>query len=193
MKRVVLAFTLLALGIAGSTRMADAGMSEAAVGRVVRFLGSFRGTPVPPEWDGIWTTIDSTYFNCEISFAPPTPGADTICAGATFEQPSDPGFNVTCSGTSDATTFSMQCAGTADLGGGCTGTVAFTIDGTRTGGTFKRVSVMNFTPTTPTAECIAACIRTVSYGTRTGPAPTEYCATTEAKPSSWGGLKIMYR
>jgi hypothetical protein len=191
MKRVVLAFTLLSL-VAGSIGIADAGMSEAALERVVR-IPRIQGTPAPSEWEGIWTTLDSTYINCEISFTPPSPGADTICAGARFEQPSDPGFNVTCSGNADATTFSMHCTGTADLEGGCTGTVDITIEGTRTGSTFKRTSVMNFTPTAPSAECIAICIRTVSYGTRTGPAPMDYCTTTPVKPSSWGRLKILYR
>jgi hypothetical protein len=35
-------------------------------------------------------------------------------------------------------------------------------------------------------------MKIVSYGTRTGPAPAEYCLTSTRHPT-WGQLKILYR
>jgi hypothetical protein len=191
MKRMLVAIMLLVLGITGS--IARAGVPRTTPGFALRAQTMIQNTPAPPEWAGVWTTVDSTYVPCELPFGSRSTGADTICAGKTFEQPSDPMFNVTCSGTADATTFHQHCTGTADLGGGCTGTVDITIDGTRSNDTFRTVSVVTFTPDTPGPECTAICIRLVSYGTRTGPAPSDYCTTTAARPSSWGRLKILYR
>ena len=192
MKRVVLALAMVVFGAMGAG-VANAGMPDVTLGFALRALSGIQGIPAPPEWDGIWDTVDSTYVPCELPFGNIASRVDTICAGQTFGEPSDSQFNVSCTGNADATTFHLECTGTADIGNGCTGTVDFTVDGIRTGDTFKRITVMNFTPDTPSEECIAICIRTVSYGTRTGPAPTEVCSITDVKTSTWGRLKILYR
>src|SRR5437773_4796146 len=40
---------------------------------------------VPPEWDGIWTTADSTY-DCTAGFTEYSTGKDTICGGRAYSQ-----------------------------------------------------------------------------------------------------------
>lgn len=193
MKRVVMALALIVIGATGSLGVANAGMPNVTLGFALRALSGIQGIPAPPEWDGIWATVDSTYFPCELPFGNTATRADTICTGQAIGEPSDSQFNVSCTGNADATTFHLECTGTADLGNGCTGTVDFTVDGTRTGDHYKRITVMNFTPDTPSEECIAICIRTVSYGSRTGPAPTAYCSITKVNTCTWGRIKLLYR
>ena len=69
------------------------------------------------------------------------------------------------------------------------------IDRIRTGDTYRSVTVTNVTYSGTGLGCDLvppSCTKVVSYGTRTGPAPAEYCLTP-VKRATWGQLKVAYR
>lgn len=186
MSRKAVVPLLLVLGIAGSFGIASAGSPKHGLGYVL----GLQGTPAPTEWAGVWDTQDSSYIFC----APPgtfSTGKDTICTGQTFDQPEQE-FDITCTGSATGTTFHQHCTGTGPVGE-CTGSFDITTDGTRTSNTYTIVT-MSIITISGGGDCGGTfCSRHVSFGTRTGPEPMEYCTTTEVKRTSWGQLKILYR
>mgnify|MGYP003693750005 CR=1 FL=1 len=58
---------------------------------------------VPPEWDGVWTVVDSVY-HCEGGFITTGAGTDSICEGKDFSLVRG-SIALTCAGTADATTL----------------------------------------------------------------------------------------
>lgn len=158
-----------------------------------QLMGAIQGGTIviPPEWDGLWDYSDSTY-DCTGSFQSTDTGTDTLCAGA---EAYDGGPNFSCTGSANATTISIKCSGTQEVLPGCVGVYHYEIDGTRTGDTAFLVSTASVTyeGTVPGCDLIpATCTQTNSRTTRTGPAPSEYCATP-VLPTTWGTLKIRYR
>lgn len=150
---------------------------------------------VPPEWDGIWTTQDSTY-DCTTGLIGTSSGADTLCTGQVFtEAAAGSPVTLSCTGTADATTYHVTCSGSADVFTDCQVTYDIQIDGTRSSESFRSVTTTTATYSGTGTGCNllpGSCTRVVTYGTRTGPAPAEYCLTP-AKRTTWGQLKMSYR
>lgn len=151
------------------------------------------GITVPPEWNGIWTVEDSTYNDCNVNSATYSSDEDTLCGGEAYEQ-ENPTCPVTCTGTATATTIDATCTSSCTVGD-CTMDFNIHTVGTMTASSYRIVTTVNliYSGTSEICSLIPpSCIRIVSYGTRTGPAPPAYCLTS-AKPSSWGRLKLLYR
>ena len=147
---------------------------------------------VPPEWDGIWTQEDSLY-DCTTGFKSFFSGTDTLCAGQVYTQGG--ALNVVCNGTADATSFHATCSGSETVFTDCTVMIDIQIDGTRTGNSYRSVTVTNASYSGTGTGCDLlppSCTRSVTYGTRTSAAPPAYCATP-AIPTTWGQLKVKYR
>ena len=150
---------------------------------------------VPPQWDGVWTTQDSVY-DCTTGFQQLVTGADTLCSGQVYTVSSAGSpVTITCTGTADATSFHATCSGTGTIFTDCQLTIDIQIDAILTGDTFRSVTTTNTSYSGTGTGCNLlqpSCTRSVTYGTRTGPAPTAYCLTP-AKRATWGQLKETYR
>jgi len=149
-------------------------------------------TKVPPEWDGIWQTIDSVY-TCGGAPQSASAGVDTLCGGKDIPAPG--GINYVCTGTADATTVHLTCTYNYDVFPNCQASSVTVIDGTRTGDTFYYVVTNNTNYSGSGTGCNLLppqCSVTHIHGTRTGPAPPAYCATA-ALPITWGRIKAIYR
>jgi len=149
-------------------------------------------TTVPPEWDGIWVTTDSIY-TCTGGFQSTSTGKDTLCGGKEIPVPG--GFNYVCVGTADATTIHMRCTYSYVPIPDCQADYVSVIDGTRTGDTYY-YAVRDSTTFSGTGFGCSFLPPTCSiihiHGTRTGPAPSVYCATATL-PTTWGRIKTIYR
>ncbi len=157
---------------------------------IFRALGP--AATVPPEWDGIWQTTDSV-FTCTGGLQVASTGSDTLCGGK--EIPSPGGINYTCTGTADATTIHMTCTYGFDPIPDCHSSSEMVIDGTRTGDAFYQIVTSNTTYSGTGFGCNLIppqCSITHIRGTRTGPAPSDYCATATL-PTTWGKIKAIYR
>ena len=149
---------------------------------------------VPPEWDGIWTSTDSTY-DCNGFFQQVETSEDTLCSGAVFLDPADISGDVECTGSFTATTINLTCTAVDTLFEDCYGTFTYNIHGTRSGNTAFLVLTFSTTFDGTGEGCDFLpddCTQTNTHATRSGPAPPVYCATPTA-PSTWGGVKIRYR
>lgn len=145
---------------------------------------------IPPEWAGIWSYSDTTY-NCLGQVVGTSSGFDTLCAGVRFD--TDP--SVSCSGSATANTYTQHCTSSGEVFPDCNYTIVVDTQGTRTGDTFFSVSVFTATYSGTGKGCDLLqdqCQQYNSHATRTGPAPSEYCATPAAE-TSWGQVKSLYR
>lgn len=131
-------------------------------------------------------------YQCDGAFITTGANTDTICGGSDFYlvRGSNP---LACTGSADATTLDETCTGSITDAAGCIvgETVAF--HGARTDDSYFLVFTFNFTYSG--AACggaVPQCIQVNRYGTRTGPAPADFCATP-TKPSTWGRIKALYR
>jgi len=151
---------------------------------------------VPVDWDGTYDVFDSTY-DCTGAWLANGTDADTICGGKDYS-PSAPGSPVTfdCTGTTTATTFEMTCTASWDLYPNCTANFNVASNGTISGGTYFIVSVVRITYSGTDPYCSVyntpTCRQYNRHGTRTGPAPADYCATPTRR-TSWGQVKTFYR
>jgi hypothetical protein len=149
---------------------------------------------IPPEWDGIWVSTDSTY-DCNGGFQQVDSSTDTLCAGAVFFDPNVITGEVECTGSFTATTLNITCTGVDTIITDCVGTFTYNIRGTRTGDdAFLVVTIeTSFDGSAPECGFIPDdCSQLNSQAQRTGPAPAAYCATP-SRPSTWGEVKIRYR
>jgi hypothetical protein len=149
---------------------------------------------VPVEWDGTWTTVDSVY-TCPAVLQSTGTSTDTICGGKNYA-PDTQGLPITytCSGTATATTLDLTCTASEGVAL-CTANYTTVLHGTRTGDSYHIVVTLNLTYSGTAPECNLlppTCIQVDSWGTRTGPAPSDFCATSTRK-STWGRLKTVYR
>jgi hypothetical protein len=181
---LLLAASILPAGVA------QAGPDAAAIVRAAR-----ASITVPPEWDGIWTAVDSIY-TCAGAFQSTSTAPDTICGGRDY-QTSNPGSPIEfdCTGSADATTFDMTCTGSSEIFTDCIGNYTMHTHATRTGDSYRFVTTIdvNYAGTGTGCEFVPpSCTQINSWGTRTGPAPANYCATA-VRSSSWGSLKTRYR
>lgn len=192
MKRLAIALVLSVwLLPAGSASAAPAAPS---VKSVLRTMGI--AVPAPPEWDGVWEVADSIYTCLGVLTGTSPATKDTLCTGqSTYDPP--PGMQVTfsCDGTATATEFHVTCSGSVEVVPDCQMTIDIRIDGTRTADTYFSVATVNTSYSGTGLGCDlipSTCSQINSHGTRTGPAPVDYCATP-ARPSSWGEIKAHYR
>jgi hypothetical protein len=149
---------------------------------------------VPPDWDGIWTVEDSTY-DCFGLITTTSSSTDTLCSGQVIVDPDEAPILFDCSGTATETTIDVTCSASQTILPDCALTFAYTVNGTRTGDSYFMVTTNAITYDGSGLGCDLLpdlCTQTNSHGTRTGPAPSTYCATP-AVPATWGGLKVRYR
>jgi hypothetical protein len=150
---------------------------------------------IPVEWDGVYTTLDSTY-DCNGVFQNTSTATDTICGGKDYS-PNQGGSPVqfNCTGSANATSFDMTCTASFDVVPNCTAHFDVATHGTLSGGMYFTVTVVNVTFTGTDPLCAfetPSCNQYNSHGTRTGPAPAGYCATPTRR-TSWGQVKTIYR
>ena len=183
--RIAIAAIILCLFGAGSAQ-AQGGVTLQGFLR-----GLLTSVPVPHEWSGVWSTIDTTY-DCDLNYKTTTAGQDTLCTGQEVFPPGGQSFSIDCTGTANSTSVHMHCTGSGEIIAGCTENVDITIDAELSGDSYYAVTVDNITFTGP--YCIGLpnqCLVNHSHGTRTSAEPAT-CATP-AQPSTWGKLKANYR
>ncbi len=194
MRRVLLlCLTSLTL-FAAFTTPASAGPRAKRWTQILRSAGG--SITVPPEWDGIWASEDSVY-TCEGAFQGIDSYLDTLCAGQVFgnQESGDPGITFNCTGSATSTTVSITCTGSSEVVPDCTVTISSNSEATRTGDTYVATSLSSFNYAGTAIGCDLIpddCQRTVTYATRLGPAPIEYCVTP-TRASTWGQIKVRYK
>lgn len=192
MKRFLTPVLLLSLCLVAA-ESASADVPTFGGRHVLRLMGG--SDPVPPEWAGVWTTVDSVY-NCSGGLLSTSTSTDTLCAGQVF----DPGGEETecpfeCTGTANSTSVNMHCSGTCEVFPDCSSTFDVDFVGTRTADSYFSVITMNVTFSGTGKGCDLLppnCTQINSHGTRIGPAPEDYCATP-AETMTWGRVKSRYR
>lgn len=191
MKRLILTLVSLALLIAISP--VHAGTSTPSGRAIMRLARA--SIVVPAQWDGLWTTVDSVY-DCPDVFLVTNTSTDTICGGREYS-PDGQGspFAMVCTGSADASTMDMTCTGSGEVFAGCNANYTMVTHGTISGDTYHMVSTMETTYSGTGEGCSLlppSCTQIDIWGTRTGAAPTDYCATSVRK-STWGRVKSLYR
>ena len=191
MKRLAIALVLSVwLLPAGSASAAPAAPS---VKSVLRTMGI--AVPAPPEWDGVWDVVDSTY-DCLGVLTGKSSSTDTLCAGqSTYDPPAGTPVTFSCDGTATATEVHIVCTGSAQIIPDCQLTFVIHVDAYLTAETYFSVTNLNASYSGTAEGCDllpGICQQINSHGERTGPAPVDYCATP-ARPSSWGEIKAHYR
>ena len=169
---------------------ADAGLIRGGAG-LPRLQGNF---VIPPEWAGIWTSVDSTY-DCTGVLQGVDAGLDTLCAGKAILTDGASPYALQCSGTADATTVDMRCLYSEEVVTDCNLTFTIVMQGTRTGESYVFTSTVStiYAGTAKVCDFFPdLCQRTVSRGTRIAGEPTAYCATP-ADETTWGRVKSRYR
>jgi hypothetical protein len=149
--------------------------------------------PVPAEWSGVWSTVDSLY-DCNGVFQQTFSSIDTLCTGQAVEPDPDPEFTYECNGTITATTVNITCTGSSEVFPDCTANFVVTQVGTRTADSYFMVITTNTTFSGTGKGCDqfpAQCMQFNTHGTRIAPEPTAYCATP-VEPTTWGKLKSRY-
>jgi hypothetical protein len=150
--------------------------------------------PAPPEWQGVWSEVDSQYTCSPFALNDVSSELDTVCAGQEVVPPgsSSSPFTIDCTGTADANSVHMHCTGGGVVAPSCSVQIDMQIDATRTSDSFYSVNRLNITYVGAGCGGIPSeCYEDHVHGTRTGPA-TAYCATP-TEPSTWGKLKAHYR
>ncbi len=190
MKKLLTLFALFTLAAAGPVLARPVAPGGHEILRLAR-----SAIVVPAQWDGIWTTLDSTY-TCEGAFDETSTGSDTICGGKDYDYgAADTGFTLNCTGSATATTFDMTCSGSGNVFTDCDANYQMVVHGTLSGSSYHVVSTFSISYVGTGTGCEflpATCFQTNSWGTRVAPAPPSYCATP-VRSSTWGQLKSIYR
>lgn len=196
-RKLVLLLLVVSSVMISAVASAGTASSGARAHRLTSALRAMGGTlTVPPEWDGIWVSEDSTY-SCEGVFESVETYTDTICAGQVlpYQDPSGGMFNLSCSGTASATTIDINCASGAEVVPDCMMTFSLLFSATRSGDSFvgEGTNTISYSGTAEGCDLIPdECSRTVTHATRISPAPPAYCATPTRR-STWGELKVRHR
>jgi hypothetical protein len=152
------------------------------------------GIPLPPEWQGVWVSVDSVYSCTDGSLIKVVVRLDTLCAGQDVSQDPNAPEHVrwdTCSGSADATQIHEHCssAGSALCGEACVVNFTEDLDATRTGDTAHWVSLTQAVSTCQATIC-EWCTLTHRHATRVAPGP---CGPVPTQPSTWGRVRATYR
>ena len=187
MRQLALTLLLALMLSIGSAQASSVPQNIESIARMAR-----TSVAVPPEWDGIWTTVDTVY-TCQGAFQATSPGADTLCGGHDFSSTAPSGLNLVCTGTADATTIDATCTGSEPVFTDCDANYNVVIHETLTGDTYFRVITVDVTYTGAACGPIPPVCRQInSHGARQGAASPTFCATPTRR-STWGELKIRYR
>lgn len=140
---------------------------------------------IPAAWSGIWSFTDSTY-TCDNPVATSTSADfDTLCTGDTIDVT---GF--TCTGTISNTDVDQTCTETQTVYTGCDVVFTLHIQASRSGETYTSTTTLTSTSQPP--GCYPdLCILTNTYATRVAPQPAS--CSSAALPTTWGGIKALYR
>lgn len=150
--------------------------------------------PIPAEWSGIWSTVDSLY-DCTGNLQSTSSSLDTLCTGQIVEPEEDPSFEYDCTGTTTPTTVNMTCTGQFEVVKDCFADYVVTIVGTRTNDTYFMVTTITTTFSGTGEGCDFfpdQCMQFNSHGTKIAPEPAAYCATP-VEETTWGQVKSLYR
>jgi len=149
------------------------------------------GAPVPPEWVGIWTSVDSIYDCTTGALAKVVERTDTLCAGQEIgdDPNAPPHLSTTCSGSADAGHIQVHCGASGLCGEACTFDYTSDLDETRTGDTAFGERTTKSVSSCGSTIC-EWCLFTRTHSTRVGPGP---CGPVPATPATWGKLKAGYR
>jgi hypothetical protein len=151
------------------------------------------GTPLPPEWEGIWSDVDSVYDCGTQALIKVVSRTDTLCAGEEVgdDPEAPPHFpSVTCSGSGDATHLQAHCTAGGLCGEACTLEYTSDLDATRSGETAFWLWTTSFQSNVPIFN---SCSLTRRHGTRLQAGPLALCSAVPTKPSTWGNLRARYR
>jgi hypothetical protein len=192
MKRIV----TLTLMVAVSMFLVGSALAGTASQDINDILRSARAAiVVPPEWDGVWSNLDSSY-TCADVFQSTNTVTDTICGGKEYSPSGQSSsLNFSCTGTADATTLDLTCTASQIVFPNCTADYTIVFHGTLTGSTYHIVSTANSSYSGTGTGCGALppiCTQGDSWGTRLSPAPPGYCSTP-TRSSTWGELKTRYK
>lgn len=155
--------------------------------RVADILAALGDTTVPPEWGGVWEFNDTDYDCTTGDFLSSDTDSVTLCTGEEIY----PAPGATCSGSTDGTSISITCTGTAGFPPICTVNYTFTLTADRSGDTLTATSTFTQVSTPPDCFGPDGCIRTETIGNRIAPEPTP--CTSPVEPDAWGKVKSRYR
>lgn len=147
---------------------------------------------IPEEWIGIWE-LDLAVYDCEtddLLFA--TTSIDTICPGTVFEEPDPEDVTIECSGSADATSYTIHCEGSEEVIPGCTANFVHDASGTRNDGSYTSIATTTITFVGDCPLIPDSCQRTEITGTRIGSAP-EPCGQTPVESWTWATVRSLYR
>jgi hypothetical protein len=148
---------------------------------------------LPPEWDGVWESTDSTY-DCNDVLQSVETNSDTLCAGQDLTY-NPATYNVTCTGSANATTADIHCSGTAEVIPECTATLQIDSHVVLSGDSYFSITTTSVSYSGAALGCDLippSCTKIRSHATRLSPAPPAYCLTP-SRSSTWGEMKIRYR
>jgi hypothetical protein len=75
---------------------------------------------IPPEWDGVWQSTDSTYDCTSGTLKNTSSGLDTLCGGKPILATNQGGgIQLSCTGTAGPTAIDVTCTGTTNVFPGC--------------------------------------------------------------------------
>jgi hypothetical protein len=146
---------------------------------------------VPPAWDGVWSSVDSTYL-CTGALQNVSSGLDTLCGGKPLVQATQGSVTFDCNGTGDAFSIDVTCTASSDAFPGCTGDITYHVVASRTADHYDAMFTINIHYTGTCGPLTDSCQRTSSHADRIGPAPPAYCATP-VESTTWGRVKTIYR
>lgn len=156
--------------------------------------GVLAGDTIPPEWAGIWTFTDSTY-DCGGELLSTDSGTDTLCSGKPVLVDDASPYQLSCTGSTTATTADVTCTYTGEIFPDCTVTLSVEFHAVRTSNSYVATGTTSqqYAGTGKGCDFLTdSCTRTVTYGTRIAGEPTAYCATP-VLPATWGSVKSRYR
>lgn len=195
MKRLAVALLVASALIAVFADAASARLPKSPLRLLQVGLTALDPYKIPPEWDGTWTSTDSTYDCAGGGFQQVEVNEDTLCSGAVFFDPNAITGDVQCTGSLTATTIDLTCTGVDTILTDCVATFTYNIHGTRTGDDAFLVTTIETSFDGVAPECgffQDDCSQVNGHAHRTGPAPPAYCSTP-TRPATWGEVKIRYR
>jgi hypothetical protein len=179
-------FTLLALTLVSVAAQANPAPPP-SFSKFLRMLGA---PGVPAEWAGIWEFADTTRMCDSTQIEDTDAGFDTLCMDDSYDPDTSNAFQ--CSGTATSTEVDITCTGFFTISGGCTDTITYHLQATRTGETVTYIETLKNNYSRPACPPIPdTCQRTTGVLTRIAPAPKS-CATPTQR-TTWGRVKALYR
>jgi hypothetical protein len=155
---------------------------------------ALRDVIIPADWAGIWQIDSQTYLCNPEQLINSGSRPDTLCTGNALEFDfGQEGVTLTCDGTIDGNTMTVECSGSAEAFPGCTANYHMTISTTRNNDSYASTTTITTTYVGDTCEGMPeSCLRIEAVGTRIDSAP-EACIQTPLVTSPWGTVKAAWR